>query len=273
MKLHRPFAFCACVGFVLLVSFTAIAAQEPAYQGTPLSVWMERIRQARTEQQSTQASNAIHHIGTNAVPFLLQRVRLNNRRQDPVWTESLRIALACKVLGSRAEPIITELTNRLWSTDEQEASIAAYTLLNTGALALWPLMKFYSAPEAFYTRFSPPWPFPFSGADIDVMLQDNPREMLPIMIQIYEGGSPKVRLNAEEFLRRALSKAELSFPVLKPSLQSPEPFIRSQILGYLRRRGTNATAALPEVKKLLTDPDPTVRSEATNALAAIEPQK
>src|SRR6185436_3742041 len=54
---------------------TAYIDGEPGYKGKPLSLWMENLRVCKTEEQFLVASNAIHHIGSNAVPYLLAVLR------------------------------------------------------------------------------------------------------------------------------------------------------------------------------------------------------
>ena len=290
MNVFRPFAYFAIAAFMFLTPHNAPAAQEPVFQGTLLSVWLEKLHWPQSEQQYAQASNAIHQIGTNAVPFVLQLVKTTNRPPEslpraiptirhptPIATDplSLRAALACRILGSRAAPIITELTNQLSHGDWNEAKQAAQILLNCGALALFPLMKFYSSAE----RWSSVRVMGFFSSGLEGIMIANPKEVIPEMIRIYERGDPKMREVSREFLETAFSyelhkqNFDLLFPMLKSNLQSPESFIRSQILGYLRRCGPDCKAAVPEVKKLLSDSDPTVRSEATNAPAAIELQE
>lgn len=291
MKPHRLTIFFTVVGLVFLFSYSGFSEQEPAFQGTALSNWLERIGRARTEQQYAQASNAIHEIGTNALPFLLQIVRTTNRPPEksypsparllnaPIPTDglSLEVALACRVLGPRADPIFTELTNRLSSADWNVADMAMDILLNSGPPALQPLMEFYSSPE----RYSPVRVSAGFREGIDTLVRNNPRGTVPTIIAIYERGDSKMRAASIGILEDAFSddlstakqEVELLFPFLRPSLESREPFIRTQILAYLRRCGPNARAAVSDVKKLLSDSDPMVRSEATNALAAIESLK
>lgn len=54
-------------------------SKQPNYQGKPLTVWLEAYRLPRERNQAAweEADKAVRHIGTNAIPTLLQMLRLN----------------------------------------------------------------------------------------------------------------------------------------------------------------------------------------------------
>jgi hypothetical protein len=51
---------------------------EPVYQGKPLSVWLRSYEAAGVLQTSQETDNAVRSMGTNSIPFLLQRMRAND---------------------------------------------------------------------------------------------------------------------------------------------------------------------------------------------------
>jgi hypothetical protein len=63
---------------VLLVALAGVSAwqglrlREPVYQGRRLSVWLEILRKERANGNDPYAGPAIRHIGTNALPVLIE---------------------------------------------------------------------------------------------------------------------------------------------------------------------------------------------------------
>jgi HEAT repeats len=77
----RVIAIIVSVLLLGLLAFHLIQKREPSYHGRTLTQWLESFREAlrpeRTaeEQRTLEAStNAVKHIGTNAIPMLLQKL-------------------------------------------------------------------------------------------------------------------------------------------------------------------------------------------------------
>src|SRR5208337_4666292 len=79
---------CAISMIVLLLGAACLAVvkqmpPEPLYEGRPLSAWMDG--------GSEPAALALHHLGREAIPFLLAKVRWEHprwgyrRRYDVLW--------------------------------------------------------------------------------------------------------------------------------------------------------------------------------------------
>lgn len=68
-------------GLLLLAVFGGIAwltlrPSEPMYEGKTLSVWLEEyVHSSPNSELSNNAKDALHHIGTNAIPTLLCRLK------------------------------------------------------------------------------------------------------------------------------------------------------------------------------------------------------
>jgi len=69
-----------------VLGFRGLVGLEPVYAGCPLSEWLRRyhrlisspIQSAADRRQRDDSERAIHSIGTNAIPFLLQRLRAHD---------------------------------------------------------------------------------------------------------------------------------------------------------------------------------------------------
>src|ERR1700722_4378595 len=59
---------------------------EPSYQGKPLSAWLQEYRVDR--MGSPDADEAVRHIGTNAIPALLQMLRASD---SPLKTKCIEL--------------------------------------------------------------------------------------------------------------------------------------------------------------------------------------
>jgi effector-binding domain-containing protein len=79
--------------FVLSGSFLLLAISslrsEPNYQGRPLSSWLRGF-ESEVASERWQSAEAVRHIGTNALPLLVARLRHKPPVPEPHWKETLR---------------------------------------------------------------------------------------------------------------------------------------------------------------------------------------
>src|SRR3954453_8434930 len=68
--------------------------KEPEYQGKKLSYWIGRSRNVDTTKEATAA---VQQIGTNALPYLL------NRMEHRIWSEAKVCRLLYRRLPSRVQ--------------------------------------------------------------------------------------------------------------------------------------------------------------------------
>jgi hypothetical protein len=69
------------VVLVMLAGVTAwlgLREREPVYQGRRLSVWLEILHREKLAHLDDHAKQAIRHIGTNALPVLIERLRAHD---------------------------------------------------------------------------------------------------------------------------------------------------------------------------------------------------
>ena len=103
------------VGLAVLVwALLQPGNHEPTYEGKKLSHWLTAAIDHRfsDRQGAIQATNAVHHIGTNALPFLLQWME----GEIPKWRENLVERLPRKMFWHPriARPLLGRAGTRLW---------------------------------------------------------------------------------------------------------------------------------------------------------------
>lgn len=81
------------VGGLVLVLAMFWSRSEPHYQGKSLSFWLRGF-ESETMEARFQSADALRHIGTNALPQLLARLREPVLRQEPAWRQRLRAILS-----------------------------------------------------------------------------------------------------------------------------------------------------------------------------------
>jgi hypothetical protein len=82
MKRRRLFIIIsASIAAVILGFLLWPDEREPVYNGVPLSKWLERYK----DGNNVEATQALRHIGTNALPFLLRWIQY----ETPGWRNFL----------------------------------------------------------------------------------------------------------------------------------------------------------------------------------------
>jgi hypothetical protein len=141
---RRPFfiivAVCivgAIIGLLLWPS-----KREPEYNGVPLSAWLERNFEGGGKDGSSR--DAIRHIGTNAVPFLLRWIQYD----VPGWRNArIRIISKFPTAFQNTRCVQRMLVNRPFH--RAEISVSAFELLGLEAkFALPELQRLANNPKA-----------------------------------------------------------------------------------------------------------------------------
>src|SRR5258705_8185703 len=92
-KVKRDWRALSVVGVLLVVAFlfSVTRSNEPSYQGKKLTQWLEELGDPEPELQGDAElrrwHDVFHHMGTNAIPFLLKRIQAEDS------------ALKAKVIG------------------------------------------------------------------------------------------------------------------------------------------------------------------------------
>jgi hypothetical protein len=247
---------------------------EPSYEGRSLKQWLDGRITGHVSRD--EFANVIEHMGTNAVPYLLEYIQQEEsslklegyhflRRAFPnsaitqryYWwlgrqERQRRAAEAFEVFGSRAEfavPILDKCLDRLGCADS-----AATALIHIGDKGL---------PHVFAALTNRP---PLCAAVITIALSNygsNAAPAIPAMIRNLQSTNASLaRLSASTIGRISL-QPELVIPALQNTLKDPRADVRLGAIVGLSHFGDSARSALSQA---LNDSNPTNRLAATNYL-------
>ncbi len=285
-----------CIAAAGAVTLLATRTQEPRYDGKNLSYWVSQYDQISPDPEAhSRAGNAISHIGTNALPLLLARMRQEYRpgklrraatsilaqtpsqlvpdsvmewaREDSKSAAADRAAFAFRALGRTALPAMSELINMMNDpSNPRTAKRAQYALAQIGPEALPVLLETLRNPAAsnrvaaaLYIGKVP-------------HLTTNAGLAIPVLMHCLKDANPAVQNLCIEALAKARPEPGLVVPALLELLRtSTVPSTRTRVVAAISTFGPSAVAAQPDLITALTDSDPSVRREATNALHLIAP--
>jgi len=222
---------------------------EPRYQGKRLSEWLRSFDKTPLEWNSDltlptnhATAQAILHMGSEAVPFLVRELRVRDSAlkvrvrellakqsiiridSSPAHIRNRRAIEACLALGPRAKAATPELTARL---NEHRIS----PMLRTSALAAM-------------------------GADA-----------LPSLIAALTNREPEVRRCMATVIRNGSFDAEPAVPALVRCLSDPDDYhVRTEAAMALARIRKRPDLVLPALTQNLSDTNGTVRDFTAMAL-------
>lgn len=285
-------------GFVLLALIATVVVvfnlppKEPVYQGRRLTSWVEDLEHAAFGSEKHQAaSEAVKHIGTNAVPTLLQMLRVDSpvklklnallKKQSFIkfrfaaadQARYHRAVLACYTLGPDARPATPALIRLLNKGPVGSLAWAGIgpALAQIGPEAVPPLIatlantNFRVRTEAVFSleRFASlnkgnrdaPWP-----------------EMVRALVKATHDQSPGVRNVALSALGEIKEQAAISVPAVVARLDHRDFLTRWYACIALGTLDGSATNAVPALMKRLEDEDRRVPGAAAIALVQIQHQ-
>jgi len=261
-----------------------------------VSAWLDSLRLAKTTNEFLRASNAVHRIGSNAVPYLLRIVRARDGElpQPPSPPEpayhyflkplcqrdelEVRVALACRVLGSAAKPVMTELSTAFATANTGIGTLRAEAaLIDLGPIGFGPILDSFKHPRYVHLGKGE------IVTEMYLVTELEPAGALSELIGVVKRvplpdhdtnsfGRAILRDVLDEYLPTDPESVASLVPTLRACLADPDPRIRPFVLLYLKRCGQNAEAVVPNLLPLLLDPVEGTRTAATNALLAISPE-
>jgi hypothetical protein len=254
-------AFLAIAGGVLY--FFSRNDPEPVYQGKTLSAWLKGYNPlaygpASTPQQwkdhvsayqtnVSAANDAMHHIGTNAIPFLCRMLR----EQDP--------PLKTKLVGLIRRHHFFETSFTLATERNHQAGSAIEALGDLAANAVPELIEMYK--QKRYQR------------SVLLCLDASApasRAAMPILMAATTNADSAVRLYSALALEHAQAEPYLVVSILAKSLHDPDPVIREQAVFALYGYGFKAKSAVPDLITSLSDTNTLVRSTARILLTTLD---
>jgi hypothetical protein len=267
--------------------------REPVYQGRPLSFWVRQLddgepwagfsyRSWRTNLsvEQIQAAEAIRHIGTNALPFLLPGATRKERLYDGLFIaivgnkqqerearkrrlgRAWDAALALYALGPAARPCLPQLKEAYYDYgNEGTARNAAVALVGIGPEGRQVLSDTITNTNWFacFGIWALASQHVTTPGAVDSLIQ-----VLTNNVVFHSG-------LAAWALGELGEEPERVVPVLLNVYESStELSLRGDAARALARFGAKARSAIPSLIKALQDTDIVMRYTATNALRAID---
>jgi hypothetical protein len=289
-------AAAAILGGVFWFAYTTY--REPRYNGKSLTEWLRLYGPVSMQMghgMSEEVTNAVRHIGTNAVPFLITWIdRQHEMSQwelrlyataigwrsgtpgkaallawlDPRPSRGELSVWGFVILGPSARSAIPDLVRIANRGDRPSADIAVFYLRYLGIDALPPLLSIMTH-NANTT-------FPLRCGAIDSIgdmgyLGTNARPAIVLLIESLN--EPDVATRAATALGSLHLDNDVSIPALIRCTRSTNDSLRKTGILSLGKFGRSAQAqVLPVLTKLLDDPDASIRYAATAALEQIAPE-
>jgi HEAT repeat protein len=242
---------------------------------------------------SQGAADAVRHIGTNALPFLVSWIEDNQNL--PPWKQRLlryawkanspareilvetiakresraaRASWGFEILGEAAAPAIPELV-RVANQGNPASSLAATAALaSLGKDALLPLLALMTNSPSVLGKVVAMSAVRSLGQTQH--LGTNAHLAVVLLIQYLS--DPLLAPSAAEVLGSLGLESDITVPALAECTHSSNPELQIAAATSLGRFGASARPAVPELLKMLDDPIASVRDEATNALQQIAPE-
>jgi HEAT repeat protein len=278
---------------------TCARPQEPTYGGRRLREWAADFQNLRNEDKEAhqRAGQAIRHIGTNALPWLLAWMSY----EQPAWQTRLQGALrpcsallqrlhlgwilsnartaragiaqtAFEALGPAASPAINELTRRMNQPHGGEASErAAWAFMYIGKGAFMALL-----PELDDPRVR--WKLPAEEAirTMGSSLGADGSKAVPSLIRNLDDADETVAAEAAWALGNIKVDAPIVVPILATVAGNTNKtrWVRVKAIQSLGLFGTEAGSSVPTLVRCLEDTNWLVAMSAGLSLGAIrlEPQ-
>jgi hypothetical protein len=223
---------------------------EPSYNGKSLSAWLEGYGPPYTG--SHDADEAVHHIGTNAIPTLLRMLRASDSplkakcidlldRQHlvkititPAWEKGFEAFSAFKALGPEAANAVPDLIGIYDAKICQDSQVM--TAVSIGAIG----------PSA--------------------------EPAIPSLLSGLKSTNDTIRWNTAWALGKIHGEPDLVVPELVKLFHDSDGMVRTSAAEAVGQFGSNAVAAVPDLIGMLDDGYERTRFMATNALKQIDPE-
>ena len=271
--------------------------REPVYKGKKLSQWILQSRQTRYPETvpptATQARDAVQHIGTNGIPFLLRWMQY----EPSPWRQKIDNKMR-GYPGRTWDNFITRTILRDRRNERAGLGATGFELLGTnGVLALPELVKRMADQKAPYTAWRSARALAYLGVSalppllVEATNRNNSHRSfilqalgtmkylgtdaalaIPVLIECANDTNWPVSVFAARSLGQLQLEPEIVLPALA-RLVSSNGMLRGiaiQSIGMFGKQPTNP--ALPVVMAALNDSDLRYREVATNVLRQIAPE-
>jgi len=257
-------AVIAVIAAALVFAWKTAPPREPVYEGKTLRRWLEgHVPTSSADPRYgspgwKKADEALRHIGTNAIPTMLQMIGA----KDPP-------AVVLKLLEIVRKQHLIKIRYRYAYQRNEEAEYAFEVLGKDAAGAVPGLIRIY---EAAVTPSSQRCAALALG---HIGRAANPA--IPVLLRSFTHTNAEVRFNAVSAIYYIGGDPGVVVPAMTRMLKDPKVEIRWNAVGALRQFGRRAGSALPALLEALDDPgrlgDDTLKNQVEIALWDIAPEK
>lgn len=290
----------AAVIALLLVTivFRAAGPGEPSYQGRSLSSWLTEydkfndVAYAHASPPQPWPHDAVRHMGTNAIPWLLKSLTQRDSRFKmavmrlvklqsvfklhitPARVRQERVAAAFETLGPMAEPAIPALIELLADPDARRGALSS--LSNIGQACVPPVVRALTNRDpaiksglvwVLYDRY------PFATGEPAKIDRDQANVSAPILLEILTTAATAgtnwnfvaaAALVVNWIIPERVPKDVL--PILISGLTDPQLPVRERAAFALRHIHKDPGLTVPALTMALDDPAEPVRTWASIGL-------
>jgi hypothetical protein len=251
-------------GVVGLLVWRAPGPREPVLEGRTLTSWLNHhvASSAASPPYNSpgwrKADEAIRHIGTNAIPTLLEMIRARDR---PPFV--LKLMETARRLG------LIRSMYRYASLRHEEAEYA-FEMLGTNAVSAVPgLIRIYEHDIS---------PSSQRCAALSLgHIRHGAQAALPALMQRFTHTNGEVRFYAVSAVMHIGGEPSVVVPALTSALQDSNVNVRWNALVGLSKFGGRARPVVPEILRMLNDPgmvgSDSITQQVETALWRIAPEK
>ena len=298
----RKRALVALVACGVVIGMVAFLSRDtgPSYHGKTLKQWMNqycwpdnptvadlhprKVFFEDREARQNEAADAVRHIGTNAIPALLD---WEDKEYRVAWKYKLlatlpkglqnwhpvgwwlvgrdhyradRALYGFYILGSNAIPAVPELTHRMMTRNSDSGMGAALALANMGAAGLPALLSALTNTQA------PNRIVIVRSAANATRAASNDVSGIVVLAQCVRDTDASVGATAAMELGFITNRPDLTVSALVDGLKVSAGQVRARSADALGNYGAQARSTIPALLRYQNDPDPFVRECVTTAL-------
>jgi hypothetical protein len=237
--------------------------REPAYQGKGLRTWLREARWQSNWEARGRAEAAIRHIGTNAIPTLLEMLR----QKDSPLPSKLILWWGRHIAPMQPLPSFIRFPH--WYNDNAQIlnseAERGFEILGTNAQqTVTALMEVYEQNISPSSQMR-------AGAALSAIGVVAP-STVPSFLRWAASTNQSVRLIAVIALAQGRHESSLVVPALSKCLSDANNAVRIFAAQGLGSYGAEARQAVPALVPLLSDPYVLARDTAAYALKQIDPE-
>jgi hypothetical protein len=240
--------------------------REPVYQGKALRVWLSESYYGRLRQDARgrdAAEGAIRHVGTNAIPTLLNMLR---KKDSPLVSMLIPVWDRHVALMPHHLPVWIRFPSwyRTKAAVLNHQALTGFEILRADAHQAVPaLIKIYDQDISPDSRF-------YTSRALIAVGPGAARRAIPSFLRGAASANTRVRQDALYALSQAPGEPSVVVPALVKGLSDADASIRKTAVMGLKEVGFAAQPAVPALVRMLSDPDVQVRSLAAQALLRID---